>query len=188
MLYILIDEAELGFHLQWQKEYVHNIIEYLPKTLEFDTVEGKLYPKIQIIFTTHSTLTLSDIPNTHISYIKIKDKKAYVLVNEEKPKKSFGANVHSLMSDSFFLRNGLVGSFAIEKINEIIAILNLEKPTPEELEKVKAVIQIIDEPILKTKLQSMLSKFDNSSEFEIKRLEQQKEEIENRIKKLKGND
>lgn len=188
MLYILIDEAELGFHLQWQKEYVHNIIEYLPKTLEFDTVEGKLYPKIQIIFTTHSTLTLSDIPNTHISYIKIKDKKAYVLANEEKPKKSFGANVHSLMSDSFFLRNGLVGSFAIEKINEIIAILNLEKPTPEELEKVKAVIQIIDEPILKTKLQSMLSKFDNSSEFEIKRLEQQKEEIENRIKKLKGND
>lgn len=188
MLYILIDEAELGFHLQWQKEYVHNIIEYLPKTLEFDTVEGKLYPKIQIIFTTHSTLTLSDIPNTHISYIKIKDKKAYVLANEEKPKKSFGANVHSLMSDSFFLRNGLVGSFAIEKINGIIAILNLEKPTPEELEKVKAVIQIIDEPILKTKLQSMLSKFDNSSEFEIKRLEHQKEEIENRIKKLKGND
>ncbi|WP_445454989.1 hypothetical protein [Flavobacterium sp. HNIBRBA15423] len=188
MLYILIDEAELGFHLQWQKEYVYNIIEYLPKTLVFDTENGKLYPKIQIIFTTHSTLTLSDIPNTHISYIKSQDKKAYVLTNEEKPRKSFGANVHSLMSDSFFLRNGLVGSFAIKKINEIVAILNLEKPTQEEIEKVKAVIQIIDEPVLKIKLQSMLSKFDNSNEYEIKRLEQQKEEIENRIKKLKGND
>jgi AAA15 family ATPase/GTPase len=188
MLYILIDEAELGFHLQWQKEYVHDIIEYLPKTLVFDTENGKLYPKIQIIFTTHSTLTLSDIPNTHISYIKNQDKKAYVLTNEEKPRKSFGANVHTLMSDSFFLRNGLVGSFAIKKINEIVAILNSEKPTQEEIEKVKAVIQIIDEPVLKIKLQSMLSKFDNSSEYEVKRLEQQKEEIENRIKKLKGND
>lgn len=188
MLYILIDEAELGFHLQWQKEYVNDIIEYLPKTLVFDTADGKLHPKIQIIFTTHSTLTLSDIPNTHISYIKNKDKKAYVLTDEEKPKKSFGANVHSLMSDSFFLRDGLVGSFAIKKINEIVAILNSEKPTPEEIVKVKTVIQIIDEPVLKIKLQSMLNKFENSNDFEIKRLEQQKEEIENRIKKLKGND
>ena len=92
------------------------------------------------------------------------------------------------MSNSFFLRNGLVGSFAIKKINEIVVILNSEKPTLKEIEKVKAVIQIIDEPILKTKLQSMLSKFDNSNEYEIKRLEQQKDEIENRIKKLKDND
>lgn len=188
MLYILIDEAELGFHLQWQKEYVYDIIEYIPKTLVFDTPEGKIYPTIQIIFTTHSALTLSDIPNTHISYIKSQDKNAYVLADDKKPKKSFGANVHSLMSDSFFLRDGLVGSFAIKKINKTISILNSEKPTLQDLEKVKAVIQIIDEPILTTKLQSMLSKFDNSSEYEIKRLEQQKEEIENRIKKLKGDD
>lgn len=188
MLYILIDEAESGFHLQWQKEYVNDIIEFIPKTLVFDTEGGKLYPKIQLIFTTHSTLTLSDIPNTHISYIRSRDKKAYVLEGEEKPNKSFGANVHALMSDSFFLRNGLVGSFAIKKINEIIEILNSKKLSSKEIEKVKAVIKIIDEPVLKTKLQSMLSKFENSSEFEIKRLEQMKEEIESRIKKLKRND
>jgi hypothetical protein len=105
----------------------------------------------------------------------------------EKPQKSFGANVHSLMSDSFFLRNGLVGSFAIKKINEIVAILNSDKPSSDELVKVKSVIKIIDEPILKTKLQSMLNKHDISSD-EIKRLEQMKEEIEVRIKKLKGDD
>jgi AAA15 family ATPase/GTPase len=188
MLYILIDEAESGFHLQWQKEYVNDIIEFIPKTLIFNTADEKLYPKIQLIFTTHSTLTLSDIPNTHISYIRTRDKKAYVLKGEEKPNKSFGANVHTLMSDSFFLRNGLVGSFAIKKINEIIAILNSEKPSAKEIEMVKAVINIIDEPILKTKLLSMLSKFDNSSEYEIKRLEQMKLDIESRIKKLKNND
>lgn len=188
MLYILIDEAELGFHLQWQKEYVYDIIRYLPKTLVLETEKGKIQPKIQIIFTTHSTLTLSDIPNTHISYIKNRDKKAYVLTDEEKPRRSFGANVHTLMSDSFFLRNGLVGSFATKKINEIIKVLNFEKLTQEEIENVRSVIRIIDEPILKVKLQSMLSRFESSNEDEIKRLEQQKEDIEKRIKKLREND
>lgn len=188
MLYILIDEAELGFHLQWQKEYIHDIIEYLPKILMFHTVDGRLYPKIQVIFTTHSALTLSDIPNTHISYIQNRDKRAYVLIGEEKPTKSFGANVHSLMSDSFFLRNGLVGSFAVNKINDIVGILNSEEPSIKDIEKAKSVIKIIDEPVLRTKLQSMLGKICNSKEYKISQLEQMKDEIENQIKKLKGND
>ena len=187
MLYILIDEAELGFHLQWQKEYIHDIIEFLPKTLMFNSVEGRLYPKIQIIFTTHSTLTLSDIPNSHITYLKNRDRKAYALTGKEKPRKSFGANVHSLMSDSFFLRNGLVGSFAVKKINEIIFILNSENISASNIEMVKSIISIIDEPILRTKLQSMLSKFDcNLSEME--RLERMKYDIEKRIEKLKSDD
>lgn len=187
MLYLLIDEAELGFHLQWQKEYILNIIEYLPKTLIFRTDSETLYPKVQIIFTTHSTLSLSDIPNSHITYIKKRDRNAYVLKDEEKPKKSFGANVHSLMSDSFFLRNGLVGNFAIGKINKIISDINSGNINSSNITIVKSIINIIDEPVLKTKLQSMLSKFDNNS-GEIKRLEKLRDDIENRIKKLKGDD
>ncbi len=187
MLYILIDEAELGFHLQWQKEYIYNIVEFLPKTLIFEMHEKKVYPKIQVIFTTHSVLSLSDIPNSHITYMNNRDRNAYVLTGEEKPRKSFGANVHSLMSDSFFLRNGLVGNFAMEKINTIISILNSKNVTLSNINFVESIINIIDEPILKTKLQSMLGKFENNLD-EIKRLEILKDDIEHRIKKLRDND
>ena len=187
MLYLLIDEAELGFHLQWQKEYINDIIEFLPKTLIFDTEDGKQYPSLQFLFTTHSTLTLSDIPNSHITYIKNKERNAHVLIGENRPSKSFGANVHSLMSDSFFLRNGLVGSFAIKKINSIVKILNSGNLSSNDIELVNSIINIIDEPILKAKLQSMLEDL-NSNISELKKLEKMRENIDERIKKLKGND
>ncbi len=187
MLYLLIDEAELGFHLQWQKEYFNDMIEYLPKTLEFHTPAGKVIPKIQLIFTTHSTLSLSDIPNSNITYIQKKDGIAYVLNEKEKPKKSFGANVHSLMTDSFFLRNGLVGSFAVNKINDVINLINKEKLTEEESLKINSLINIVDEPILKTKLQSMYIE-KHSRMNKLDKLRRERSEIDEQIKRLEAHD
>lgn len=188
-LYILIDEGELGFHLQWQKEYINSLIEYLPQLFVFKK-DGKDYiPDIQIIFTTHSTLSLSDIPNYNITYIAKDEKNGYasILNDETRPKKSFGANVHSLMEDSFFLQEGLVGDFAIQKINKTIKILNSENQTESEIEYVQSIINIIDEPILKSKLKSMLIE-TLPNRNKIDKLEEMKKEIENKINNLKKND
>ena len=43
-----------------------------------------------------------------------------IVVDGLKKDKTFGANIHTLLSDSFFLEDGLIGEFAKGKINEII--------------------------------------------------------------------
>jgi energy-coupling factor transporter ATP-binding protein EcfA2 len=184
MLYILIDEGELGFHLQWQKEYINDLVNYLPQTLILEKDGKPFNPNIQIIFTTHSTLSLSDIPSSNITYLKKSNGLAYVLHDQEKPTKSFGANFHSLVSDSFFIENGLVGSFATQKINSIIKLINSANLSESDLKYVKSIIQIIDEPLLRKKLISMLSE-KHAIETELEKLELLKNEIESRINQIK---
>ena len=77
---------------------------------------------IQIIFVSHSPFSLSDLPNYNIVYLK----SGRVLQLEERPPYSFAANIHNLML-SFFLKDGLVGQFAIKKINALIKLLNSEE-------------------------------------------------------------
>ena len=58
--------------------------------------------------------------------IKLKDKssKHRNKKGEDKPKKTFGANISELLEESFFLENGLIGDFAKEKIEQTINWLN----------------------------------------------------------------
>jgi len=66
IIYILIDEGEIGFHLQWQKEYISKLHNVLPEILKFEGHEVKL----QLIFTTHSPISLSDMLNDRVIYLK----------------------------------------------------------------------------------------------------------------------
>lgn len=106
---------------------------------------------IQIIISTHDPLTLSDIPNSNIIYLD-KRENGLTFINDEE-KKSFGANIHDLLAHSFFLRNGLIGDFAKSKIEELITWLNDENETNKEY--YKRLINLIDEPLLKYKLDQM---------------------------------
>lgn len=179
---ILLDEADLGFHPLWKKKYISAITKILP--IIFDKlnndVDNSKNPeldtrKIQIIISTHDPLTLSDIPNYNIVYIdKIKNDKSdivHVLENHLKPKHSFGANVHDLLANSFFLKNGFMGEFAEGIIKELITYLNLEinlegRDVLEELtlehvwnkESAQKIINIIDEPLIKERLTNLFEK------------------------------
>ena len=55
-----------------------------------------------------------------IVYLKKEGDKTTVLEGKDRPQKSFGANIHDLLADSFFIGDGLIGDFAKEKINETI--------------------------------------------------------------------
>jgi len=191
---LLLDEADLGFHPLWKKKYINVISKVTPLIFSKlnEGVDNGKNPnlenrKIQIIISTHDSLTLSDIPNYNITYIdKVFDDlsdRSKILSIEEKPSKSFGANIHDLLADSFFLKDGFMGEFAKEKIDEIIKWLNikiihnklsedsmredlkeqLNKEQLELFENYKAiskkyclqVIEIIDEPLLKNVLEEM---------------------------------
>ncbi|MCT7568340.1 AAA family ATPase [Aliarcobacter butzleri] len=102
-----LDEIELFLHPQWQKEY----LSYFISILNF------IFPtkKITIFITTHSPFILSDIPKENIIFLE-KGKQVEAL----NKKQTFGANIHTLLSDSFFIKSGLMGEFAKEKIQSII--------------------------------------------------------------------
>jgi hypothetical protein len=154
-LYILIDEGELGFHIRWQQEYVRRLIEFLPKIFDFGESHR---PQIQLIFTTHSPISLSDIPNDHVIYLQ-KDKydgQCKVLSDNEKPDRSFAANIHHIMRQSFFMDEGFVGEFAKAKINDLLKWLNNNDDQENWKDHERVIEKLIDEPLLKQKLQMML--------------------------------
>lgn len=149
-LLIFIDEGDASFHPEWKIKFVNSIVNLFP-----NIIKDK---KIQIIFTTHDPLTLSDVPNNNVVYLKKEENKTNVLGEDMKPKKSFGANITDLLADSFFIKDGLIGDFAKEKIEEVINYVNDMESTITNNAEAKKIINIIDEPILKYKLEEMYFK------------------------------
>ncbi len=136
------------------------------------------YPRINfhIIFTTHSPFLLSDIPKQNIIFLDTDENGKCIVVDGLKEKKeTFGANIHTLLSDSFFMDNGLMGEFAKGKIDEVIKLLNKEKMDEEELKYCEQIISIIGEPIVKNQLQRML---DSKRLKKIDQIDKINEEIE----------
>jgi energy-coupling factor transporter ATP-binding protein EcfA2 len=146
---VFLDEADLGFHPKWKKEFVKFILMF------FNQYFNKLKTHAQIIFTTHDALALSDILNYNVIYLDKKNPN-FSINNELRPNKSFGANISDLLADSFFVGDGLIGEFASFKIDETIKWLNddLDKNNPNYY---KLLIENIGEPIIKHKLAEMYS-------------------------------
>jgi ABC-type multidrug transport system ATPase subunit len=170
---LLLDEPEQGYHPLWKKKFIQAITSTLPKVFQINPIIKSL----QIIFTTHDPLTLSDIPSNNIVYLeKIKIDHNYttkvISKNEKLIKKSFGAIINDLLSDSFFIEGNLIGDFAKEKIEETIKWINKAKhfPTDIPIDKYnyyKKIISIIDEPIIRTKLSEMIEELTgNNTEFQ----------------------
>jgi hypothetical protein len=148
-LYVVIDEGEIGFHPQWQKEYLNNVIHFLNRLSDL---------KVQLIITSHSPFVLSDLPKSNVILLnKDKDNKTItdsLSVKEE----TFAANIHELFADSFFMRNGTIGDFAKRKIEEVINLINRkENILDREIEHIKKVIALIGEPIIKDRLIDMFN-------------------------------
>lgn len=174
--FILLDEADLGFHPKWKKQFVSTILYF------FDVYFSELKSNVQIIFTTHDPLTLSDILNYNVVYLD-KSSGQVVMNNEIKPNFSFGANITDLLADSFFVGDGLIGDFARNKIQQIIDCLNDVKIIPkinwiQNPEDIRKLIKLIGEPFLRDKLNDMfLEVFPEYKADEIKRLEEKIKEL-----------
>ena len=155
---IFFDEIELYFHPEYQRRFVFELLERLDSLKK-----GTHIPKIKginILFCTHSPFILSDIPKQNVLFLG--DKKDF---------KTFGANITTLLANSFFMEN-LIGEFAKNKINEVIRWMTQDK------EDILKTIRLIDEPILRNKLIEMYyEKFPDKerekSEEKIKALAEQ---------------
>ena len=115
----MLDEAEIGFHPDWQRRYLKLVIDFLDA---IKVIFPKLYD-FQIIISTHSPILLSDIPRCCTNYLK-KVNGSTIKMNSDKIGETFAANVFDLYRMSFFMDDGLVGAFAREKINKLCTRIN----------------------------------------------------------------
>lgn len=158
---LLIDEIDLYCHPSWQQKLLYYLIQ--EAKLNF---KGK---NVQIIFTTHSPIVLSDMPRSNIIYLKHQDGKL-VIDGKENHKETFGTNIYKLFDDAFFLeKQGQVGQFAKGKIQTLIdKVRNVDKLDVERINRLKQEISIIGEPLIREKLISMLVRFQFNDEMSLK--------------------
>ncbi|CAA6817430.1 MAG: Unknown protein [uncultured Sulfurovum sp.] len=204
---VLLDEIETAFHPQWQKKFVNIIIRFIEEIRE-----KKLIPKeneYHLIFVTHSPFILSDMPRENIIFLDKYSKDDIEVKNKEQldgnckkinglkeREQTFGANIHTLLSDSFFMEDGLMGEFAKGKINEIKEFYEKvikEKNIDENIEfygkyqkKFWQIQKIIGEPFLQKIVKNQLEEIelvllgkDEAIDKEIARLQALKENSTN---------
>ena len=97
--------------------------------------------------------------------------------------RTFGANITSLLINNFFMKDGLVGSLAKNKISDMISVIRNKKEKTEEQEKLlRKQIDIIGDVLIRKKLFQMYDDClaDNRIEQEIKFYEEKIEELRQR--------
>ncbi|RXQ89497.1 hypothetical protein EO244_14110 [Ancylomarina salipaludis] len=187
---IVFDEIELYYHPKLQKKLIKYLIESL-KRQSLESISG-----INICFLTHSPFILSDIPESNILFLRVispsdigkngftKEDVGYALPQKSKLK-TFGANIHTLLADGFFMDEGLIGDFAKQKINDVINFAkNIGTYSISSRSEAQEVIDLIGEPIVKNKLHSLLNQ-KYEKETELQYYKRRINEIEEREKQKK---
>ncbi|GAB3928124.1 AAA family ATPase [Larkinella terrae] len=146
-LYILIDEGEVGFHPQWQSQYLYNLTNFIRHL--FSEYE------VQVILTSHSPFIVSDLPKENLIFLKKENGNCKVVsFNEEQ---TFAANIHTLLSNQFFMQDGVVGKFAKTKLHEELKPLLDKNQKNVDEDRLRKIIALIGEPVLQSKLTEILN-------------------------------
>jgi hypothetical protein len=144
---ILFDELELYFHPDLQRTFINDFLDYLGKMSIENT---KHILSISITFLTHSPFILSDIPNTNI--LRLERGAPQDLTPTEL---TFGANIHDLLAQDFFMTSSFIGEHAKQKIQEVIKRLNAGPKTKDKNpDEILSIINLIGESFLREKLRT----------------------------------
>lgn len=108
---LLLDEAEIGFHPEWQLQFVRVLTEFI------HYLRVKAGIDFQIVITSHSPIILSDMPVSCVNFLRRDGNTTALVTNEQE---TFGENVFNLYRRVFFMNEGLVGAFAHDKIGKLV--------------------------------------------------------------------
>lgn len=135
---VILDEPELYFHPEWQRNLIHIFIKYFNKY--FDD------KKIQIIFTSNSPYVLSDLPKDNV----------ILLGANSMFDNTFANNIYSILKNEYFM-NYTMGEFARKKLEYVIEKINNSKDMNEKnYYECKNIIEMVGENLLRNKLLEML--------------------------------
>lgn len=110
---VILEEIELYYHPELQQQFVKFLIDGLNQMI----LENIKSIHVQVV--THSPYVLSDIPRTNVLALK-KDEQHPVA-----GLRTFGANIHDMLKDSFFLQGGSMGYFAQWEVGHLAACMEV---------------------------------------------------------------
>jgi hypothetical protein len=155
---ILIDEIDLYCHPEWQRQFINILMNELK--VEFRE------RKVQVVFTTHSPIILSDIPDDNVVYLE----NAHVVNRFEK---TFAQNIYTLYNDAFFLRE-TIGECSKKIIVEVDENLKRHEIKLNEnnfrmnfyeddtMQYCKKITAIIGEPIIRKSFERRIKKIEQN--------------------------
>lgn len=106
---IVFDEAELYAHPNFQRDFVHKILE----TIHWCHIDRRKIRSINIILATHSPFVLSDVLTQRSLYLE--NGKLFNAKGQ-----SFGGNFYDLLEHSFFFKESAMGKVSTQRIEEWI--------------------------------------------------------------------
>jgi len=181
---MLIDEFEIGFHPLWQRQFIKKLISYLESY--YSQFGNRV--QVQLIITSHSPFVASDLPKECICFLsRQKNKGSIVSDSLNNHEKTFGANIHSLLSDSFFLDRAHIGDWAEYKIKKVFGELMSDNEIDND-QVYRPIINMVGEPLIRMKLEELVAhKMRANPELQI--LHAQRDLINKRIEEIsKKND
>lgn len=149
---LLLDEAEIGFHPEWQRQYVKILTEFMGFMRVIKGVD------FQVVITSHSPIILSDMPVCCVNFLHREGNVVKAVTNE---KETFGENVFNLYRRAFFMEEGLIGAFAKIKLDGIQKAIEERKVT----EETRRQIEMIGDERIKGYFLKQLSMIDVDAEI-----------------------
>lgn len=143
---LFLEEIELYFHPDYQRQFILRLIQQI-HSANLTNIKN-----INITFVTHSPFVLSDIPKCNVLFLK-EGQPDYGMQDN-----TFGANIHSILKNGFFLPNLPMGEFAYQKINEWFGQFSENEfdKTEESIARLREEIAIVGEPYLREQLYKSL--------------------------------
>lgn len=186
---IIMDEPDISLHLRWTQKLIDGLVNVLKS--QYENI------KFQIILTSHMPFLVTDFPRYMVTCLSDEewrkdnwdDNREYVDgyktdhfgIRGFHPQKSFMCNYYDLMKDAFFI-DIPVGTFAQKKYTEICRIIsNEEQLSKEQINVISKMIEVIDEPVLRTILEEKIA-CKESIEDKITRINKQIMELQSQKK------
>lgn len=140
---LLVDEIDLYLHPEWQRQILKDLLETIQEEFSANY--------FQVILTSHSPIILSDIPRENSVFLR---KEGGRTMQDKRRTQTFGANIHTLYKDAFFIKDGLaVGEFAKSKINSWIRGFKAGQISRDDMHK---SIELIGEPIIRKQIERIV--------------------------------
>ena len=148
---IILEEIELYFHPEYQRNFVYSLLNLLEQSGIDEHIKD-----VNILIVTHSPFILSDIPKSNVLFLKESRP------STEKQENTFGSNIHSMLTNGFFLPSLPIGEFAHEKINVMFEKLNgaqIDRESKEERDRLYSDIARVGEPYLREQLMRLFNMY-----------------------------
>lgn len=144
---LLLDEAEIGLHPDWQRMFVACLVDFI------NCLMARTGNSVQIILSSHSPLILSDLPTGCVSFLKKNENKTETILEKKDSPVSFGANIYDMFKEGYFLRSS-IGEYAQKKIQNLYSIYNMKNKAEQETrflqdyEELKFIVNSIADPFI----------------------------------------